>query len=92
MQEKWPLLLLLLLDHQSLATSCRTDFMEKKKNNNNTTDVNDVKLDERARESRAIYIGRPIKVSLWSFSDRISSAKIAKYENPVMSATLKNIT
>jgi len=35
---------------------------EEKKDNNNTTDVNDVKLDERARESRAIYIGRPIKV------------------------------
>lgn len=33
----------------------------KKEDNNNATDANDVKLDEQARESRAIYIG-PIKV------------------------------
>lgn len=57
-----PSLLLFPSDHQSPATSYRRLYEDKKKDNNNATDANGVKLDERARESRAIYIGPPIKV------------------------------
>lgn len=35
---------------------------EREREDNNATDANGVELDERAGESRAIYIGRPIKV------------------------------
>lgn len=40
-----------------------------KKNNNNVADANGVKLNEQARESRAICIGRSIKV----LSEQVSS-------------------
>ena len=36
--------------------------LRRKKKIITATDANDVKLDEQATESRAIYIGRPIKV------------------------------
>lgn len=50
-----------------------------------------VKLDERAKESRAIYIGRPIKV-LSEHPAMEYHQKMAAYDgNPAMSADLKNI-
>lgn len=80
----------LLLNHQSFATSYRADVakIKKKNNNNNVADANGVKLNEQARESRAICIGRSIKV----LSEHpMIGYRWNRVESREMSVILKNI-